>query len=444
MTMLCITSSKAFTIFTPEIREALKAGPRHTKTPSIPLTLQSALQSEDQSLFDAGFYHTAYDGVPQNRAKALIHYVREGYLKGYNPSTDFDGAFYEKIYLKDWKGAWRGEPKNPLLHYLTEGRAKGAPAHPKFMKKPQPLENPTYYLCLAAIFRDEARFLKEWIEYYLMMGVEHFFLTNHLSKDNYMEVLQPYVDQGVVTLREEKEEKKSAAHRFQIQNRAYYHAVEWGVHNVDWLFICDTDEFLATYEEDTFADLLRNYEDCAAASFHWKMFGMSNVQKLSSTDLLLEKMTKSSKSQDLHNRWFKTAFRPRCCNLPKTKHMQTLFHRPVLLKKFYSMDVKRNPLPFGAGMLPTYCSLPIPSDVARLHHYCFRDRFFLTNVKLKWIFRQKTIKSFLQKEKSWNVEVDTTMMRFVPELRRRMGLDAVTTPQESADTEEVAPEPDAE
>lgn len=33
-----------------------------------------------------------------------------------------------------------------------------------------------YYLSIGAIFKDEARFLDEWIEFHLGIGVEHFYL----------------------------------------------------------------------------------------------------------------------------------------------------------------------------------------------------------------------------------------------------------------------------
>lgn len=48
-------------------------------------------------------------------------------------------------------------------------------------------------------FRDEARFLEEWIEYYLAAGVDHFLLYNNFSIDNYQQVLRPYQDRGRVT-----------------------------------------------------------------------------------------------------------------------------------------------------------------------------------------------------------------------------------------------------
>ena len=50
-------------------------------------------------------------------------------------------------------------------------------------------------LCLR--FRDEARFLPEWLEYYLAAGVDHFYLYNNFSEDGFRSVIQPWVDTGL-------------------------------------------------------------------------------------------------------------------------------------------------------------------------------------------------------------------------------------------------------
>ncbi len=61
---------------------------------------------------------------------------------------------------------------------------------------------PKHYVSICAIFRDEAPFLEEWIEYHRMIGVEHFYLYNHLSADHYYEVLRPYIQEGIVELKD--------------------------------------------------------------------------------------------------------------------------------------------------------------------------------------------------------------------------------------------------
>ena len=44
-----------------------------------------------------------------------------------------------------------------------------------------------YELGIVAIFRNEAKNLREWIEYHRLAGVEHFWLYNHGSTDNWNE-----------------------------------------------------------------------------------------------------------------------------------------------------------------------------------------------------------------------------------------------------------------
>ncbi len=55
---------------------------------------------------------------------------------------------------------------------------------------------------VCAIFKNESVFLKEWLEYHLLIGVEHFYLYNNFSEDNYQDILAPYIEKGQVTLTE--------------------------------------------------------------------------------------------------------------------------------------------------------------------------------------------------------------------------------------------------
>ena len=57
-----------------------------------------------------------------------------------------------------------------------------------------------YKLSVGAIFKNEEHSIKEWIEHYLYHGVEHFYLINDNSNDNYLEKIQCYLDKNIVTL----------------------------------------------------------------------------------------------------------------------------------------------------------------------------------------------------------------------------------------------------
>ena len=57
-----------------------------------------------------------------------------------------------------------------------------------------------YKVSICAIFKNEAKYLREWIEFHKIVGVEHFYLYNNFSTDDYLSVLTPYIDSGLVTL----------------------------------------------------------------------------------------------------------------------------------------------------------------------------------------------------------------------------------------------------
>src|SRR5690348_6409443 len=57
-----------------------------------------------------------------------------------------------------------------------------------------------YYLSACAIFRNEAPYLAEWLVFHLGVGVEHFYLYENNSTDDFESVLAPFFERGEVTL----------------------------------------------------------------------------------------------------------------------------------------------------------------------------------------------------------------------------------------------------
>ena len=55
------------------------------------------------------------------------------------------------------------------------------------------------YLTLATMMKNQRRWLREWIEFHLIIGVEHFIVYDNESTDHPLEILQHYIDQGLVT-----------------------------------------------------------------------------------------------------------------------------------------------------------------------------------------------------------------------------------------------------
>jgi hypothetical protein len=59
---------------------------------------------------------------------------------------------------------------------------------------------PEHYLAACAIYRDEADYLAEWIEFHRLVGFERFYLYDNRSSDRHLDVLEPYLMDGVVVL----------------------------------------------------------------------------------------------------------------------------------------------------------------------------------------------------------------------------------------------------
>lgn len=57
-----------------------------------------------------------------------------------------------------------------------------------------------HYLSVCCIFKDEAPYLEEWLRFYSLIGVEHFYLYDNDSTDAFKAVLAPWAAAGKVTL----------------------------------------------------------------------------------------------------------------------------------------------------------------------------------------------------------------------------------------------------
>ena len=146
---------------------------------------------------------------------------------------------------------------------------------------PMPKENSSLYqLSLILIFKDEAPYLQEWLEYHLMLGVQHFYLYQNNSTDDYAVVLQPYIDQGLVTLIEWPDHPG--------QYSAYYHWYQNYRHESYWASFIDIDEFLCPFKETSLVDMLRQYEKYPVVLVYWKLFGTSGIMQHDYNKLVVE------------------------------------------------------------------------------------------------------------------------------------------------------------
>jgi glycosyl transferase family 92 len=123
------------------------------------------------------------------------------------------------------------------------------------------------YLAVCAIYRNEADYLREWIEFHRLVGVERFFLYDNESTDAHREVLAPYVERGIATV--------EPWPQFPGQMTAYEHCLKTHREDARWIAFIDLDEFLFSPTGEPVPDLLAKYEQSPGVVVNWALFGSS-------------------------------------------------------------------------------------------------------------------------------------------------------------------------
>ena len=123
------------------------------------------------------------------------------------------------------------------------------------------------YLSICAIYRNEARYLREWVAFHRIMGVERFFLYDNASTDDHEEALRPFVEDGSVSVTPWPQSPGQMA-AFEDCLRRERDA--WR-----WMAFIDVDEFLFSPTGAPVSEVLRDYEDHPGVVVNWASFGTS-------------------------------------------------------------------------------------------------------------------------------------------------------------------------
>ncbi|MBF0122417.1 MAG: glycosyltransferase family 92 protein, partial [Candidatus Omnitrophica bacterium] len=123
------------------------------------------------------------------------------------------------------------------------------------------------YLSVCAIIKDEAQYIKEWIEFHRIVGVEKFFIYDNGSSDDLKDVLAPYIREKIVSYQYWPE------HPGQIS--AYVDCIKNFKDQSRWVAFIDADEFLFCSQSGDLRVMLREYEKCPGVCVNWVCFGSS-------------------------------------------------------------------------------------------------------------------------------------------------------------------------
>ena len=273
----------------------------------------------------------------------------------------------------------------------------------------------SYELGILTLFRNEANYLKEWIEYHHMLGVDHFLLYNDRSDDNWAEVLDPYIKSNLVEVIDwHKDEITPLFPTWQIT--AYKDGLRRSKGNTKWLAFIDVDEFILPKKNATILQCLQQfYPDASGVFICWRNFGTGGVYVGQGKPILTRLITCSN---SLH---------PRNASGKSIVKVDDVVvdqiwspHQHVLRENAQYYNGSGRPLYFNG--LDLQVDPSHTSDYIQINHYVMRDENFYQNVRLPKAISKEYGEVSLLKEhyQSFNAEQNLQMIEFLQKKHPKM------------------------
>jgi hypothetical protein len=150
---------------------------------------------------------------------------------------------------------------------IASGRRHQRATPPNVVGSGPLIAAPGLRLAIVVIVRNEASYIEEWLAYHHALGVEHVFLYDNGSDDGLAELLEPWVNHGLVTRLEWPLPGS--------QIDAYNHALRFFGPSADWLAFFDVDEFVVPLVDDDIPAFLARFPDAADVRVPRREFGFS-------------------------------------------------------------------------------------------------------------------------------------------------------------------------
>ena len=188
-------------------------------------------------------------------------------------------------------------------------------------------------LLFVLIAKNEAPYIKEWIDFHLKQGATHFVIYDNESTDNFYDVLRPYIESEIVTY-----EKISGKKR---QVDVYNMAFKKYRNRFKYMAVLDADEFVYVRENrggtlyQFIDDFMNTHKNAGGIAINWLIFGSAGFEKKPEGGVL-ENYTMCAEKDFSRNHFVKTI-----CDPSKLLGWGNP-HNPIYYRGFYNLDENGN------------------------------------------------------------------------------------------------------
>ncbi len=153
---------------------------------------------------------------------------------------------------------------NKLLHNMSDVFFELKYRNHKGKIKKEMQKQKGMYLSIVCIIKNEARYIREWIAYYKLMGVDHIYLFDNGSTDDIKSVLEVELRRGYVTLIDFMGAN--------AQLPLYRMTAKYLKDRCRWVAYIDADEFVLP-SEGNLKKYMQGKEAYPAIGINWIVFG---------------------------------------------------------------------------------------------------------------------------------------------------------------------------
>jgi hypothetical protein len=225
-------------------------------------------------------------------------------------------------------------------------------------------------ITLGLVAKNESKYLKEWVLYHRLIGVDNFSIYLHNNTDNSSSILE---DLGV-----NFKNVSSEFLGFEVKNKLYAELIEQA--NTEFVCCLDIDEFIVIPEHDDIKDFLSSslFDGFGGIVLHQNIFG-SNDHQDSPNGLVIDNYTKRHPDKFDFPKNYPNFQQP--CDLFKI--IKTIVRRKSLKKVLDSHEyLTHTPIVDENGQLYRKYTCNRPLSKIRLNHYftkSLEDWTFKTN-----------------------------------------------------------------
>ena len=240
---------------------------------------------------------------------------------------------------------------------------------------PQSLKAHMYELGVISLFHNCGPHMKEWVKYHHKVGVEHFWLYDDASTDNWREELKTYIDKGIVEVISWPCGKPDWTPG---QMNAFRDGLKHALGTAKWVSCLDQDEFIVPMEGASITKCIQKHFNEASAIFiNWRNFGTSGVT-LQPKEPMLPRLTRCSERNHGRNGVGKSIFRPECALIDE---MWSQHHCPLKPGFTYvDGDGTQTLKAVGVDWRPDGKH---HDRYIRINHYALGDEAYFWNVRIK-------------------------------------------------------------